>query len=166
MTKEQKTSDIISRDQMLKHWQGHRNLTRRTIEAFPDDKLFTHTIGGMRPFSELAMEMIKMAAPGIKGIATGEWGEFGDFDVDGLSTSPKNKDELLNLWDWSTEQINHWWTEIPEGRLQEKDVAFGQWEGKTWWHLFYFLDNEIHHRGQGYVYLRSLGIEPPLFWER
>jgi uncharacterized damage-inducible protein DinB len=24
----------------------------------------------------------------------------------------------------------------------------------------------VHHRGQGYVYLRALGIEPPPFWER
>ena len=28
------------------------------------------------------------------------------------------------------------------------------------------VEHEIHHRGQGYVYLRSLGIEPPHFWER
>jgi hypothetical protein len=26
----------------------------------------------------------------------------------------------------------------------------------------YFIDNEIHHRGQGYVYLRGLGIESHL----
>ena len=32
--------------------------------------------------------------------------------------------------------------------------------------LLYWIDNEIHHRGQGYVYLRALGIEPPAFWER
>jgi uncharacterized damage-inducible protein DinB len=30
----------------------------------------------------------------------------------------------------------------------------------------YAIDNEIHHRGQGFVYLRALGIEPPHFWER
>jgi uncharacterized damage-inducible protein DinB len=28
------------------------------------------------------------------------------------------------------------------------------------------IDNEIHHRGQGYVYLRALGIEPPGFYDR
>jgi uncharacterized damage-inducible protein DinB len=28
------------------------------------------------------------------------------------------------------------------------------------------VDNEIHHRGQGTVYLRLLGIMPPEFWER
>jgi uncharacterized damage-inducible protein DinB len=29
-----------------------------------------------------------------------------------------------------------------------------------------FIDNEVHHRGQGYVYLRALGVEPSPFWER
>lgn len=159
-------SIVITPDQALQHWQGHRSLTRRVIEAFPDDKLFTHTIGGMRPFSEMAVEMIKMAAPGAKGLANGEWGEFGEFNTGEIESSPETKEELLKLWDWSTEQINKYWAQIPEGRLQEKDIAFGQWEGQTWWHLFYFIDNEIHHRGQGYVYLRSLDIEPPFFWER
>jgi uncharacterized damage-inducible protein DinB len=32
--------------------------------------------------------------------------------------------------------------------------------------LLYFLDNEIHHRAQGFVYLRELGIEPPAFYRR
>ncbi len=30
----------------------------------------------------------------------------------------------------------------------------------------YAIDNEVHHRGQGTVYLRALGLEPPPFWER
>lgn len=166
MKTDTQTSTVISPEQALKHWQGHRSLTRRAIEAFPDDKLFTHSIGGMRTFSELAMEMINIAASGVKGIATREWKELGTMEDVPVSTNPKTKDELLELWDWTTDQINHWWPKIPEGRFQEKDVAFGQYEGKIWWHLFYFIDNEIHHRGQGYVYFRSLGIEPPYFWER
>jgi uncharacterized damage-inducible protein DinB len=32
--------------------------------------------------------------------------------------------------------------------------------------VLYVIDNEIHHRGQGTVYLRALGIEPPPFYER
>lgn len=160
-----KPSITITKEQLLQHWQGHRSLTRRTIEAFPEDKLFNHSIGGMRPFSEMVMEMIHMAAPGAQGIATGTWEKFGEV-AGSDSKKPETKQELLELWDWSTEQINQYWEQIPEGRLQEKDVAFGAWEGQTWWHLLYFIDNEIHHRGQGYVYLRSLGIEPPHFWER
>jgi uncharacterized damage-inducible protein DinB len=44
--------------------------------------------------------------------------------------------------------------------------AFGQCEGTVHDLVLYAIDNEIHHRGQGYVYLRALGIEPPPFCER
>ena len=46
------------------------------------------------------------------------------------------------------------------------DTAFGEYEGVLHGVLLYWIDNEIHHRGQGYVYLRSLGIEPPAFYDR
>ena len=32
--------------------------------------------------------------------------------------------------------------------------------------ILYIIENETHHRGQGYVYLRALGIQPPFFWKR
>ena len=54
---------FITPDGLLSHWQAHRRLTRRVIEAFPEDKLFTFSVGGMRPFGALAMEMITMAVP-------------------------------------------------------------------------------------------------------
>jgi hypothetical protein len=74
----------------LAHWQGHRRLPRRVIDAFPDDKLFGFSVGGMRPFGALAL------------------------------------DDLI----------------------------------------LYVIDNESHHRGQGYVSVRALGIEPPAFYDR
>lgn len=153
-------SPTLTAIQLLEHWQGHRSLSRRTIEAFPDDKLFTYSLGGMRPFAELAMEMIGMAAPSMEGVVTRVWPKWEQPKL------PKTKQELLAMWDKATEEVNTLWPQIPEGRLQEDDVAFGMWPGKVYWTLFYIIDNEIHHRGQGYVYLRSLGIEPPKFWER
>jgi hypothetical protein len=44
------SESILSSQALLDHWQGHRRLTRRLIEAFPEDKLFSFTIGSMRPF--------------------------------------------------------------------------------------------------------------------
>ena len=70
------------------------------------------------------------------------------------------------MWDQATDDINRIWPIIPPHRFTEQDVAFGQWPGTGTSFLFYFIDNEIHHRGQAYVYLRSLGIEPPAFWDR
>ncbi|HYG40584.1 MAG TPA: DinB family protein [Cytophagales bacterium] len=158
---EQATALVITPENLLNHWQGHRKLTRRVIEAFPEDKLFNYSVGGMRTFAELALEMINMAGPGVRGVATGTWKEF---EAD--SPKPKTKEELLKAWDNTTAEIDSYWPQIPAGRFQEMDVAFGQYEGPVYWTLFYFIDNEIHHRGQGYVYLRSLGIAPPPFWER
>jgi len=57
-------------------------------------------------------------------------------------------------------------SQISEERFHENILAFGQYEGTVWSSIFYFIDNEIHHRAQGYVFLRSLGMQPPHFWER
>ena len=40
-------------------------VTRRMIEAYPEDQLFTFSVGGMRPFGELVREMLGMGAPMI-----------------------------------------------------------------------------------------------------
>jgi uncharacterized damage-inducible protein DinB len=159
MTSPFTAAPIMSSQQFLDHWQGHRALTRRVISAFPDDKLFTYSVGGMRPFSALAMEFIGMAVPTLNGVITGKWASY-------AAASATNKTELLRLWDDATAEINSLWPKIPAARFQEVDTAFGQWKMAIYDLLLYIRDNEIHHRGQGYVYLRSLGMEPPPFWER
>jgi len=159
MTPTSTTAPIMSSQQFLEHWQGHRALTRRVINAFPDDKLFSYSVGGMRPFSALALECIGMAVPTLNGVITGKWAEY-------AAAKATTKAELLRMWDDATDEINTLWPNIPAARFQEVDTAFGQWKMAIYELLLYIRDNEIHHRGQGYVYLRSLGIEPPPFWER
>ena len=151
--------NVLTAEGLLKNWQGHRKLTRKTIEAFPEDKLFNFSIGGMRPFSELAWEFIRMAVPIAEGVATGKWQEY-------QHPKPTTKSELLQLWDEQTPALNETFARIPSHRFSEVDKAFGQWEGTGLSGIQYAIENEIHHRGQGYVYLRALGIEPPPFWER
>ncbi|MBL8217205.1 MAG: hypothetical protein JNK87_41170 [Bryobacterales bacterium] len=155
------TETVLSSQDLLIHWQGHRKLTRKLIEAFPEDKLFSFSIGGMRPFAAMIAEFLKMAAPIAKGVATGTWGKFEE-DLGDVKT----KAELLRMWDESTAEIDAIWPTIPAHRFSEVDKAFGQWEGSGINTILYAIDNEIHHRGQGYVYLRALGVEPPPFWER
>ena len=157
---EKEQTAVVTPEAFLAQWQGHRRLTRRVIEAFPEDKLFNYSIGGMRTFAGLATEIIRMCSPGITGVLTGKWE-----NMDSLP-APQTKEEILRLWDEITVLINETWPKIPAQRFQEKDIAFGQYEGYIYWTLFYFMDNEIHHRAQGYVYLRSLGITPPPFWDR
>lgn len=150
---------VITPEALLEHWQGHRRLTRRLIEAFPEDQLFTYSIGGMRTFGALAMELLTMGTPMVQGVVSGDWNTSWDREA-------KPKAEILQEWDQATEDINRLWAQIPIEKFQEEIVAFGQYPGPVYSLLLYVIDNEIHHRGQGYVYLRALGIDPPPFYER
>jgi uncharacterized damage-inducible protein DinB len=152
---------IITPEELLNHWQGHRALTRRVIEAFPDDQLFNFSIGGMRSFGHLAKELLAIAEPGLKEIVTGTTTPFSE-DNDGLKT----KSDVLQAWDEATLAINRYWGQISEEKFRESNNLFGQYNFPVIQNVLYFIDNEVHHRGQGYVYLRTLGIEPPFFWER
>jgi uncharacterized damage-inducible protein DinB len=102
-----------------------------------------------------------MAVPIAEGVATGKWAEFSF-----AKASVTTKSELLRIWDEQTARLDEVFAEIPPHRFTEVDKAFGQWEGRGIDTIQYAIDNEIHHRGQGYVYLRALGIDPPAFWER
>mgnify|MGYP006314644643 CR=1 FL=1 len=153
------TPQLISPEQFLAHWQGHRRLTRRLIEAFPDDQLWSFSIGGMRSFGVLVLELLAVGPPMLKGIVTGEW-----IAVD--EKRQPTKAELLALWDADTATLDEFFPQIPLEKFQEHQVAFGQYPGLVYDLLLYGIDNEIHHRGQGYVSLRALGITPPEFFQR
>ena len=157
--KSDSSAQVISAEALLEHWQGHRRLTRRVIDAFPEDRFYSFSIGSMRPFGAMALELLSMAEPMVRGIVTGEWDQS-------LTREERPRKELLRLWDESTTKIDALWPKIPLERFQQTMTAFGQYEGIVHDLLLYVIDNEIHHRGQGYVYLRSLGIEPPPFYER
>jgi hypothetical protein len=112
--------NVVTADTLLKNWQGHRRLTRRVIEAFPEDKLFQFSVGGMRPFADMAWEFIRMAVPIVDGVSTGEWKEF-------KGAKPSTKGELLGLWDTQTAELDAKFPKIPPHRFGEVDKAFGQW---------------------------------------
>ena len=159
MANETTSVNLVTAEALLQNWQGHRRLTRKTIEAFPEDKLFQFSVGGMRTFGEMALELIGMTIPVVEGVSTGTWATF-DYG------KPATKSELLRLWDDQTAKLEETFPKIPPARFWAVEKAFGQWEMPGLVMILYAVDNEIHHRGEGYVYLRALGIEPPPFWER
>src|ERR1700756_1622359 len=109
MATETTAMNVLTADALVKTWQGHRRLTRRTIEAFPEDKLFQFSIGGMRPFAEMALEFIRMAVPIVDGVSTGKWQEWAQLN----GQKPTTKDELLRLWDEQTAELDAKFPAIP-----------------------------------------------------
>lgn len=141
---------------------GNRRLTIQTIEAFPEDKLFTFApVEPLRPFSKMILEILDIERAYLRGIALDDWNYSQSFA--GIST----KEELLDSCHETKKLVDEWWTKITEERLHivVKDPFFGG-EMSHFERLHYAMENEIHHRGQGFIYLRLLGIEPPAFWNR
>jgi uncharacterized damage-inducible protein DinB len=97
----------------------------------------------------------------MRGIALGEWKFSQPF------SDVSTKAELLNGCHETMDDVQKWWPKITEERLRtvEKDPFFGG-EMSHFNRLHGALENEIHHRGQGFIYLRLLGIQPPDFWDR
>jgi uncharacterized damage-inducible protein DinB len=147
--------------ELLEHWLGHRRLTRRVIEAFPESEFSKFSIGGMRPMSKLVAELLSIAGPGLREIVSGEQESFSETHELELS-----KDKALEMWDEESRKVADYWAKLEPGDFQRKIKLFGQYEGTVHSSIHYFMDNEIHHRAQGYVYLRALGIEPPAFYDR
>jgi uncharacterized damage-inducible protein DinB len=153
---------VMTLEQFREILNENRRLTIRTIEAFPEDKLFTFApVEPLRPFSKMILEILDIERGYIRGISLGEWEYSQPF------ASVSTKAELLDGCHETKEDVQKWWPKITEERLHtvEKDPFFGG-EMSHFERLYYALENEIHHRGQGFIYLRLLGIEPPAFWER
>lgn len=154
-------AQVITPEDLLQHWQGHRALTRRVIELFPEKDFFVFSIGGMRPFSKMVDELLAIAAPALKGIV--------NRDIQPYTEGTEKlifKAQYLEKWDEATLEINKYWEQLSIEDFNETFNLFGQYEFPIIQNILYFIDNEIHHRAQAYVYLRALGIEPPFFWER
>ncbi|GGK42446.1 DNA damage-inducible protein DinB [Deinococcus malanensis] len=148
---------MFTADEMLHHWRGHRALTRRTIERFPDEHLFTFTPGApLRTFGEMMLETVRMVAPSLHGVESGKW-DFTQIDTSDVH----EKAVLLHLWDEADALIEARWPHLTRDALRGVVPPLPHLTA-----LPYLVENEIHHRGQGFVYLRLLGIEPPAFYER
>ncbi len=154
------TPSPVSPAHILAHWQGHRRLTRRVIEAFPEDQLFSFSAAPpMRTFGELALELWGMTDYHLKGLTTDDW-SWHPPDSSDLNT----RAALLAAWDAQTPELD---AALPAAEpvwfTRKQDMAWGRFSPQE--SVAYAVDNEIHHRGQGYVYLRALGIEPPTFYD-
>ncbi len=66
-------NELLSLDTLWNHWEGHRRLTLRTLEAFPEDQLLNHPVENMRSFAELMSEIVNVEESIMHGLKSGEW---------------------------------------------------------------------------------------------
>lgn len=155
---------LLDPNALLQMWESNRRLTVRTIEAFPEDKLFQYAPAApLRPFVEMVKEILDMEQGYVQGIATGDWGS----PSWELKREWATKADVLATCAAVRERTRELWAQVTAERLLavERDPWFGG-EQPNMERITYALENEIHHRGQAFVYLRLLGLEPPAFYER
>ena len=150
--------ELLTPEALLTNLKDVRALTRNVIEAFPEKDLFEFNIANLRPFSQMVEEFLMIT----NYIFTETLHEkHTPFYTEGQF--PTTKAEVLALWDRATEILDREWKEVGDYTqsltIYQMTFSFAQW-------ILYFIENESHHRGQGYTYLRALGIEPPFFWAR
>lgn len=154
---------MMSPAQLLEILEGNRRLTLRVIEAFPEKELFEYAPAEpLRPFAAMVKEVLGMEDAYARGAATGEWTYAPKWD--GINS----KADLLAACEEVRNETRAHWDRVTPARLaaEEKDGFWGDFPQSNFDRFQYALENEIHHRGQGYIYLRLLGIEPPAFYER
>jgi uncharacterized damage-inducible protein DinB len=155
-------SNVLTPAQLQEMFEGNRRLTIRTVEAFSEQDLFGYKPAeALRPFADMVKELLGMELAYVRGTATGEWAYTSAYP------EVNTKQGLLDACKAVAAQASEWWPKITAERLLnvEEDGLFGGPQSNLN-RLIYCLENEIHHRGQGFIYLRMLGTEPPAFYER
>jgi uncharacterized damage-inducible protein DinB len=156
-------AELMNPTELLAILEGNRRLTLRVMQAFTEQDLFHYTpVAPMRTFAKLALEIFLMEEAIVRAIKTGEFTYDGN-RYQGVATAQ----ELLEVGESVRAQTLALWPELSAERLLVKSQdPWAPYPQNHLDRLVYCLENEIHHRGQGYVYLRMLGFEPPAFWER
>ena len=149
--------ELLTPQALLTNLKDVRALTRKVIDAFPEKDLFEFSIANLRPFSQMVEEFLRV----MDYLFKERFQEQHTLFLEGAF--PTTKTEVLALWDRATEILDREWKEVGDYTqsltIYQMTFSFSQW-------ILYAIENESHHRGQGYTYLRALGIEPPFFWAR
>ena len=150
--------ELLTPEALLTNLKDVRALTRNVIEAFPEKELFGFSVANLRPFSQMVEEFLM-----ITNYIFTETLHENHTSFCAKGQFPTTKEGVLALWDKATEIVDNEWNEIEDYTqpltIYQMTFSFTQW-------ILYAIENETHHRGQGYTYLRTLQIDPPYFWRR
>ena len=115
----------------------------------------------MRPFQVMALEILGMVDYQILWLRSGKPHQ----EESAPDQKRPSRAEILKRWDEQTGELAAEFPKVSaETWLTPVDTPFGKMS--PFKSVEYLIENEIHHRAQGFVYLRELGVMPPGFYER
>lgn len=140
---------------ILRYWQNVRKLTLRLFDLFPEGKFNFRPVETVRSVAEQFDHILVVELYTRIGLITGQWDQAafsGERDRSWMT--------LRNKLFYEHQKTIGLLRLLPEGRfMQVYETPFGRLTGETV--VYTAIDEEIHHRGNLYTYLRLLGLEPP-----
>jgi hypothetical protein len=141
---------------------AQRRLTIKLLEVFPENELFGFKpTEHLRPFADIAIELLWSEQYMLRGVIEGVW------ETQYRPETFANKNAMLSVFRIRQETAAAWFRKVtPERFLQSEPDPYTKQPNTMRSRLEEMIEHETHHRGQGYVYLRLLDLEPPDFWVR
>jgi uncharacterized damage-inducible protein DinB len=140
---------------ILRYWHNVRGLTLRLLDEFPPDSFDYRPASEIMTVSQQFKHIIQVELLIRRGFLENDWQKSPDSSVN-LFEKDTIRDKLKNEHRKTMALLS----EIPDGKfMQVRPTPFGEISGEIL--IQAAIDEEIHHRGNLYVYLRCLNKIPP-----
>ena len=140
---------------LLRYWHNVRQLTIKLIDEFPADSFDYRPAPEIMTVSQLFKHILGVEIYIRQGFLTDTWQ-----DPEEISGNMFEKEMLKEKLKIENEKTMQLLSETPAGKfLKVRKTPFGNISGEIL--LQVAIDEEIHHRGNLYTYLRCLGGTPP-----
>ncbi len=145
----------ITKASLFKYWENVRKLTLRLLDLFPEDMFDFRPAETIRSVAGQFDHILVVELYTRIGLVTGEW-NLAPFSSERDLSRKTLRDKLYNEHKKTIGMLRL----LPEGYyLKMYETPFGSLTGEAV--IYTAIDEEIHHRGNLYTYLRMVGVEPP-----
>ncbi len=156
-------------DQWITYWDNVRNVTLKFLDVYPPERLDFRPSDSVFTARQQFQHLIASETMWVLGWTEGRWlypwqdGEWrlSELIDESFDTLPG----LVGFYQTIHDRATRYLRSLPAaggGRVFETHVGRLSVEAM----VLYAVDEEIHHRAQLAVYLRLLGVEPPVFAQR
>jgi uncharacterized damage-inducible protein DinB len=145
----------MNKPAIIKYWRNVRALTLNVLERFPDDQMPFRPAVRVRSVAEQFDHILAVELYFRKSLSENTWGPVPTPGL-GISNKGELREKLTREHEETSRMLHMLPKSVFEGFHQTK---FGRLTGEG--AIYVCIDEEIHHRGNLYIYLRLLGIEPP-----
>lgn len=145
----------MNKNVFLRYWQSVRQLTLKLLDEFPREAFDFRPAPEVMTVSQLFKHILKVEIYIRNGFLNNEWDT-----PDELGSNMFEKELLRDRLRIENQKTMQLLSELPDGRFMKiRETPFGKISGEIL--LMVAIDEEIHHRGNLYTYLRCLGKIPP-----